>query len=198
MRLLSLSNSKITLFFGLSYLYQLKLNGKPFRIGLYNENDFALSEDFVKVAHTKDIQPSGMKEVQVDGENICVANVEGKYYAIGSVCTHEGGPLVDGTLQGYEVECPWHNSRFDVRTGEVTSPPADEPEPSYDVKVDGDSILLKKQSKSESSSQIELTLVEKDKVECTDVMSFKFRKQNNQGKDNTLLLPLDCIAGQFV
>ena len=42
---------------------------------------------------------------------------------------HEGGPLADGTLDGYNVECPWHNSKFDVRTGEVTSPPANEPEP---------------------------------------------------------------------
>ena len=52
--------------------------------GPYNENDLALSEDFVKVADTKDVPPSHMKEVEVNGQNICVANVEGKYYAIGS------------------------------------------------------------------------------------------------------------------
>ena len=63
-----------------------------------------MSQDFVKVAETTDIQPSQMKEVQVNGQNICVVNVEGKYYAIGSICTHEGGPLADGTLEGYEVE----------------------------------------------------------------------------------------------
>ena len=77
-------------------------------------------EGFVKVADTNDIQPSQMKEVEVDGQNICIVNVKGKYYAIGSICTHEGGPLADGTLEGYEVECPWHGSKFDVRTGEVT------------------------------------------------------------------------------
>ena len=109
-------------------------------------------EDFVQVADTKDIPHSKMKEVQVDDENICIANVEGKYYAIGSICTHEGGPLADGTLEGYEVECPWHQSKFDVRTGEVTSPPASEPEPVYEVKVDGNNILIKKQGKSKSSS----------------------------------------------
>ncbi len=76
----------------------------------HDENDLVLSEDFVKVAYVKDIHPSQMKEVQVNGENICLVNVEGKYYAIGSICTHEGGPLADGTLEGYEVECPWHNS----------------------------------------------------------------------------------------
>jgi glycine betaine catabolism B len=162
---------------------------------------FVLSEDFVKVADTKDIQPSHMKEVQVDGENICVVNVEGKYYAIGSICTHEGGPLADGTLEGYEVECPWHGSKFDVRTGEVTNPPASEPEPSYEVKIDGSNILIKRRgggNKSKSSSQFELTLLEKDKVEGTDVMSFKFSKQNDhhQGEEEEKP-PLDYIAGQF-
>jgi glycine betaine catabolism B len=154
-----------------------------------------LSEDFVKVADTKDIQPSRMKEVKVDGENICVVNVNGKYYAIGSICTHEGGPLADGTLVGYEVECPWHNSKFDVRTGEVTSPPANEPEPSYEVKVDGNSILIKRHGKSKSAPLTELTLLEKNKVEGTDVMSFRFGNQNNQEQDRTPLL--NYTAGQF-
>ena len=157
-----------------------------------------LSEDFVKVADTKDIQPSYMKEVQANGENICVVNIEGKYYAIGSICTHEGGPLADGKLEGCEVECPWHGSKFDVRTGEVTSPPASEPEPTYEVKVDGNSILVKR-SKSKSSPQIELTLLEKDKVEGTDVTSFKFSKQNDDqevgGEDKKT--PLNYTAGQF-
>jgi len=155
-----------------------------------------LSEDFVKAADTKEIQPSQMKEVEINGENICVANVDGKYYAIGSICTHEGGPLADGTLEGYEVECPWHNSKFDVRTGEVTSPPASEPEPAYEVKVDGNTILIKTQSKRKSPPQIELTLLGKDKIEGTDVTSFKFSKQNDQGEaeDKT---PLNYTAGQF-
>jgi len=165
--------------------------------GSDNENDLVLSEDFVKVANAKDIQPSQMKEVEVNGENICVANVEGKYYAIGSICTHEGGPLADGTLEGYEVECPWHNSKFDIRTGEVRSPPASEPEPTYEIKVDGNSILIKTQGKSKSPPQIELTLVEKDKIEGTDVTSFKFSKQNDQdgGEDKTT--PFNYTAGQF-
>lgn len=151
-------------------------------------------EDFVKVSDTEDIQPSHMKEVQVDGENICIVNVEGKYYAIGSICTHEGGPLADGTLEGYEVECPWHGSKFDVRTGEVKTPPASEPEPSYQVKVDGTNILIKKQDKKSKSPQIELTLMEKDKVNGTDVMSFKFSKHNDDQIDNKTL---NYNAGQF-
>jgi ferredoxin-NADP reductase/nitrite reductase/ring-hydroxylating ferredoxin subunit len=157
----------------------------------------ALSEDFVKVANTKDIQPSQMKEVEVNGENICVVNVEGKYYAIGSICTHEGGPLADGTLEGYEVECPWHNSKFDVRTGEVTSPPASEPEPAYEVKVDGNNEILIRTHGKRKSPQIELTLLEKDKIEGTDVTSFKFSKQNDEGGAEDKTTPLSYTAGQF-
>jgi glycine betaine catabolism B len=153
-------------------------------------------EDFVKVADTNDIQPSHMKEVQVDGESICIVNVEGKYYAIGNICTHEGGPLADGTLEDYEVECPWHASKFDVRTGEVKEPPASEPEPVYQIKVDGNKILIKKQGKSKSPHHIELTLMEKDKVEDTDVMSFQFNKHDyDYDLENKTLL--DYTAGQF-
>jgi nitrite reductase/ring-hydroxylating ferredoxin subunit len=107
---------------------------------LNNENDF------VKVANTSDIQSSQMKEVQLNGEAICIINIDEKYYAINNVCTHEGDPLADGKIEGYEVECPWHGSKFDVRTGEVTNPPASEPETTYEVKIDGNSILIKKQA----------------------------------------------------
>jgi glycine betaine catabolism B len=155
-------------------------------------------EDFVRVANTKDIPRSQMKEVQVNGESICLANIDGKYYAIGNICTHEGGPLADGKLEGYHVECPWHNSKFDVRTGDVINPPAIEPEPSYDIKVDGYNILIKKQVKNKSSSQINLDLLEIVRVDGTDVMSFKFSKRINQvkqeGKTPSLL---EYTAGQF-
>lgn len=103
-----------------------------------------MSEDFVKVADTKDIPSLQMKAVEVSGEKICVVNVGGKYYAIGNVCTHVGGPLAEGTLEGYEVECPWHGSKFDVRTGEVARGPAMRSESTYEIKVDGDKILIRK------------------------------------------------------
>ena len=101
--------------------------------------------DFVKVAETKDIQPSKMMAVEVDGEKVCVANVEGKYYAIGNVCTHMGGPLAEGKLEGNVVQCPWHGSRFDITTGKVLRPPAMREEPIYEVKVeDNNTILVRK------------------------------------------------------
>ncbi len=164
------------------------------------KNDLVLTEDFVKVANTKDIQPSQMKEVEVNGQKICLVNVDGKYYALGNICTHEGGPLAEGTLEGYEVECPWHGTKFDVRTGDVTNPPATQSEPTYEVKVDSNNdILIKRQGKGKSLPQIELTLLEKDKLEGTDITSFKFSKQKNEqvGGAEDKEIPLNYTAGQF-
>jgi 3-phenylpropionate/trans-cinnamate dioxygenase ferredoxin component len=105
-----------------------------------------LSEGFVKVAESKDIEPSSMKAVDVAGEKVCIINIEGNYYAIGNVCTHVGGPLDEGTLEGHEVECPWHGSKFDVRTGEPTKPPARQAVSKYEVKIqDNNNILARKQ-----------------------------------------------------
>ena len=103
-----------------------------------------MSEDFVKVAESNDIGPSSMKAVDVGAEKICIINIEGNFYAVGNVCTHMGGPLNEGTLEGFEVEYPWHGSKFDVRTGEPTRPPARLAVSSYEVKVQDNSILVKK------------------------------------------------------
>jgi nitrite reductase/ring-hydroxylating ferredoxin subunit len=100
-----------------------------------------VSEDFVKIAESKDIEPSSMKAVDVAG---CIINIEGNYYAIGNICTHMGGPLNEGTLEGFEVECPWHGSKFDVRSGQPTKPPARQPVSSYEVKVQDNNILVRK------------------------------------------------------
>jgi glycine betaine catabolism B len=104
--------------------------------------------DFVKVAETKDVQASQMIAVEVNGEKVCIANVEGRYYAIGNVCTHMGGPLAEGKLEEHVVQCPWHGSRFDIRTGEVVRPPAIRPEPTYEVKEENNNILIKKQKET--------------------------------------------------
>ncbi|MGH9974713.1 MAG: Rieske (2Fe-2S) protein, partial [Nitrososphaeraceae archaeon] len=99
-----------------------------------------MSADFVKVAETRDIQPSNMKVVDLEGERVCIVNVGGRYYAIGNTCTHLGGPLNEGKLEGYDVECPWHGSKFDVRTGEPTKPPARQAVPTYEVKIEDNNI----------------------------------------------------------
>lgn len=86
-----------------------------------------------------------MRAVDLEGEErICIVNFEGKYYALGNVCTHLGGPLDEGTLEGYEVECPWHGSKFNVRTGKPTKPPARQAVPVYKVKVEDNNLLVRK------------------------------------------------------
>lgn len=100
--------------------------------------------EFVKVAQKQEIPIGIMKEVKYNEESVCLANIGGKYYAIGNICTHEGGPLAEGTLQGFEVECPWHNARFDMRTGEVLSPPAEKSVLAYEVMVKEDDIFIRK------------------------------------------------------
>ena len=100
-------------------------------------------EDFVRVAAAKDIPPGDRILVELDGIRIAVFNLDGEYFAIEDVCTHDGGPLVEGEiLEGGQVQCPRHGARFDIRTGEALSMPAFEPTPSYQVQVDGEDIYV--------------------------------------------------------
>ena len=73
---------------------------------------------------------------------VCLANVDGTFYAIGGECTHMGGPLGEGELDGTTVTCPWHSGEFDVTTGKVLGPPAEEDEPVYEVRVEGDDVQV--------------------------------------------------------
>jgi nitrite reductase/ring-hydroxylating ferredoxin subunit len=100
--------------------------------------------EWVTVAKTEDVPEGEMIGATVDGLDLLVANVGGQYRAIGSVCTHEGGPLADGDLYDSIVTCPWHGSEFDVGTGEAVTAPAMEPEPVYEVRVEGDEIQVGK------------------------------------------------------
>lgn len=105
---------------------------------------------FVKVARASEIPLGKMKMVKLEGKEILIANVEGKYYALGNICTHRGGKLSEGTLQGTVVTCPRHGAKFDVATGKVISGPkilfrrlGTDPEPTFKVKVEGGDISLK-------------------------------------------------------
>lgn len=98
--------------------------------------------EFVRIAKTSDIAPGTARYYEVKGKSIAICNVDGEFYAIDNVCTHDGGPLGQGELLGYEIECPRHGARFDVRTGAVTVLPAVLPVNTYEVKVEGDDILV--------------------------------------------------------
>jgi glycine betaine catabolism B len=109
----------------------------------YMRSDSVMTEEFVPVATTSEIPAEKMKMVEYKGQPVCLANIKGRYYAIRNTCTHLGGPLAQGKLDGLNVECPWHGSRFDLATGEVKRGPAQTPEKVYEVKVDGATILIR-------------------------------------------------------
>ena len=92
--------------------------------------------EFVKLAGTADVAPGQVKVYEVQGRSIALCNVDGTFYAIDDVCTHDGGPLDQGELEGYQIECPRHGARFDVRSGRALALPAVMPVRSYPVRVE--------------------------------------------------------------
>ena len=98
--------------------------------------------ELVTVAKASELGTGQAKVVEVKGQAIAVFNVGGKFYAIEDTCPHVGGPLSEGEFQGTTVTCPWHGAQFDVTTGKVLAPPADEAVKSYPVHVEGDEIQV--------------------------------------------------------
>jgi len=96
--------------------------------------------DFVKAARTTEIEPGQARLVEVKGKQIALFNVDSQFVALDNTCTHRGGPLADGEVSGHEVTCPWHGATFDVRTGEVVGPPAQQAVVRYGVRVTGTDI----------------------------------------------------------
>jgi 3-phenylpropionate/trans-cinnamate dioxygenase ferredoxin subunit len=97
---------------------------------------------YVKVARADEIPPGQKKIVEVDGVLVVLVNLDGEFYAIEDVCTHDGGPLGEGELEGHELICPRHGARFDVRTGEALTLPAFEPAPTYEVRLENGDVLV--------------------------------------------------------
>lgn len=97
---------------------------------------------FRSVARVEELTPGTMKRVLVNGHPILIANVDGRFYAADDTCTHEDTSLSRGHLAGDVVKCPLHNSRFNLRTGEVLEDPAEENLRTYPVRVDGSDILV--------------------------------------------------------
>ncbi len=96
----------------------------------------------IKVAEANDVPPGTAKAVEAEGRRIALFNHGGGYYAIDDVCTHRGGPLSEGEVEGTVVTCPLHGATFDLTTGNVLGPPALEGVVSYRVQVDGNDIKV--------------------------------------------------------
>ncbi len=100
--------------------------------------------EFQTVAKASEIAPGEMKLVDLFGEEVVVANVDGSFFAFGNKCTHVGGPLAEGDLDGDTVICPWHATVFNVESGEPLGGPGEEPVPTYEVRLEGDDIQIAK------------------------------------------------------
>ena len=109
-----------------------------------------MESGYVKVAGKAEVPVGKMKAVRLEGKEVLIANVNGSYCAMGNVCTHAGGDLSQGVLEGNVVTCPRHHAKFDVTTGKVISHPKigflhpkARDEPTYQVKVINENILVK-------------------------------------------------------
>jgi nitrite reductase/ring-hydroxylating ferredoxin subunit len=98
--------------------------------------------EFIKVARVGDIPAGKAKLIEVAGREIALFNIAGSFHAIDNNCTHVGGPLCEGEVDGVEVTCPWHGAVFDVTSGRTLAPPAMEPVSYYNVRILGEDIEL--------------------------------------------------------
>jgi nitrite reductase/ring-hydroxylating ferredoxin subunit len=95
---------------------------------------------FVQIAKKSEVPENGVIGVQVGGKSIALINLNGEIYALDDSCPHEGAPLSDGQIVGDEIECPWHSSHFDIRSGQVTMDPAETGVATYKVRLVGDAV----------------------------------------------------------
>jgi nitrite reductase/ring-hydroxylating ferredoxin subunit len=96
---------------------------------------------FLRAAKKDEVPAGTIREFQLDGKTVAVANVAGKLFAINNVCLHRGGPLGQGELEGQVVTCPWHGWRYEVTNGKLVTNPAVAVE-TYPIEIRGDDIFV--------------------------------------------------------
>jgi len=99
--------------------------------------------DWLTVAKVGELAPGSHRVIDVDGASVAVFNVGGEYYAIEDVCSHDGGQLTGGFVEGDQVVCPRHGARFSIKTGEALCAPAYEPTAKFPVRVENGVIQVR-------------------------------------------------------
>ncbi|MGH8059019.1 MAG: non-heme iron oxygenase ferredoxin subunit [Candidatus Entotheonellia bacterium] len=100
--------------------------------------------DFIPVANVRDLPPGTMRWVAVERERVLLANVDGRIFALRDACGHQRAPLSKGRLDGHSVECPLHFAQFDVRTGKLLNGPVSADVPTYEVRIEGDTVSVRR------------------------------------------------------
>jgi 3-phenylpropionate/trans-cinnamate dioxygenase ferredoxin subunit len=101
------------------------------------------TQGFVRVARVHDVPDPGRTLVEVDERLVLLIHAGGQFYALDDVCTHDGGPLGEGTLEGHTIACPRHGARFDIRTGKALSMPATQPTAVHEVRVHNGEVYVR-------------------------------------------------------
>jgi 3-phenylpropionate/trans-cinnamate dioxygenase ferredoxin subunit len=99
--------------------------------------------DFVRVCKVSDVPDPGKHVVEVGERYVVLFHVDGRFYALDDVCTHDGGPLGEGFLEGFTIACPRHGAKFDIRDGRVLCMPATSGTPAHEVRVEGDEVFVR-------------------------------------------------------
>ena len=99
--------------------------------------------EFIQVAKVEDIASSGKMMLEVGDRLVVLLHINDQYFCIDDVCTHDGGPLGEGELCGFEIACPRHGAKFDVRSGAALTMPATEATVVHEVRIEGDQVLVR-------------------------------------------------------
>jgi nitrite reductase/ring-hydroxylating ferredoxin subunit len=95
------------------------------------------------VARIAEVPEGAMRAFEIDGVSVLLCRVEGGFYAVANCCTHAGAPLAKGVLRGFELTCPLHRGRFDVRSGRPLAAPAVSPIKTFPVLLEGGKVLVR-------------------------------------------------------
>ncbi|MET0670708.1 MAG: non-heme iron oxygenase ferredoxin subunit [Xanthobacteraceae bacterium] len=96
----------------------------------------------VELCKADDVAAGTALRVEAGGVVVAVFNIEGEFYVIDDACTHGPGSLSEGYIDGDVIECNFHNGQFDIKTGEVVSPPCMIPVKTYPTKVEGGTVVI--------------------------------------------------------
>jgi len=99
--------------------------------------------DFIRVCKTSDVPDPGKELLEIDDRFVVLFHLDGEWHALDDCCTHDNGPLGEGQIEGFQIICPRHGARFDIRTGAAMTMPATRATPHHEVKIEGGDVYLR-------------------------------------------------------
>ncbi len=118
------------------------------RVGVDHAERFDDVDQWTPVLPLDELPDGGRKRVELDGKGVLLYREGHRVFAIGSVCSHAGGPLEEGEIRDCKVQCPWHDSVFDMRDGRVVHGPATSPVASFEARLQGDQVAIRSASQA--------------------------------------------------